>query len=339
MRLENLAARDAQLTLTVADVFRFPVLADQAGLLQPLAQAKLPEPFELMMTSGAVSFADLVTSVAEQCRVSRSQVEDTYPCTPLKEEMMCVSLSGQRTQMGQEVTQLAESLDILRFRSACNRVFQRFPILRTWIVRHSDKLVQVVIQESLDWKLPKSLPEYVAADARQPPALGKPLTRWALTSEPSSSPGRGHCIITIHHALFDGIALHHILGAILDAYQAIPLPQDVNGLLDDLTQATRELALALMTDSGSAPPNSTKTECSHFYSSDFAWFSGSKISIQINFPAYQTVLAASPHFLLNMVSAFSPKAEIFLMSVSQRVRKIGLQNHASVHDLEQLERC
>lgn len=126
MRLVNLAARDAQLTLTVADVFRFPVLADQAGLLQPLAQAKLPEPFELMMTSGAVSFADLVTSVAEQCRVSRSQVEDTYPCTPLQEEMMCVSLSEQRTQMGQEVTQLAESLDILRSRAHVIGYFNGF---------------------------------------------------------------------------------------------------------------------------------------------------------------------------------------------------------------------
>lgn len=174
-------------------------------------------PFELMIP-GACLVEDLVASVAEQCGVCRSQVEDIYPCSPLQDEMMRDSLSGHRTQMGQEVTQLAEDLDLPRYQSACARVFRQFPILRTRFARHSCKLVQVVIREDLDWQRPKSLAEYVAADAQQPPALGKPLTRWALTSEPCS-----HCILTMHHAMFDGISLGHILGVILAAYQSIPL--------------------------------------------------------------------------------------------------------------------
>ncbi|KAB8263611.1 hypothetical protein BDV32DRAFT_146425 [Aspergillus pseudonomiae] len=219
MRLVNRAARDAQLTLTVADVFKCPVLADQASLVRPLVQTRNLVPFELM-APGDLQIEDLVAYVAEKCGVLHDQVEDIYPCTPLQDEMMRDSLSGDRTQMGQEVILLAEDLDLPRYLSACARVFQRFPILRTRFVQHSDRLIQVVIRETLSWQRPESLAAYVEADAKEAPALNKPLTRWALTSDST------HCILTMHHSIFDGISLGHILGAIYAVYQSIPLPPD-----------------------------------------------------------------------------------------------------------------
>lgn len=217
MRLVNMAARDAQLTLTVANVFKFPVLADQAGLLQPLKETKHMAPFEMMVQKG-IPVKDLVDLVAEQCEVSRDQVEDSFPCTPLQEEMMRDSLSHDRTQLGQEVVQLDQNLDLKRFVDAVSRVFRQFPILRTRFVKHSGSLVQVVIREDIDWKRPASLEEYVKADSQEPPALGKHLARWALTQDNT------HFILTLHHAIFDGITLGRILGAVYAVYQSIPLP-------------------------------------------------------------------------------------------------------------------
>jgi len=217
MRLVNLAARDAQVTLTVANIFESPVLADQARLLRPLSQTKHLTPLELMTRKGS-SIEDLVASAAQECGVRPDQIEDIYPCTPLQEEMMRDSLSGDRTQMGQEVVQLSEDLDLFRYQYACACVFGRFPILRTRFVEDSGKLVQVVIREELVWRRPTSLAEYTAQDSRERPALGKPLVRWALTSDST------HFIWSLHHAMFDGITLGHIQGAIYAVYQSIPLP-------------------------------------------------------------------------------------------------------------------
>ncbi|GIJ84908.1 nonribosomal peptide synthase [Aspergillus pseudoviridinutans] len=217
MRLVNLAARDLRLTLTVTDVFNSPILADQANLLRPLVQAKHIAPFDLVI-DGDLPIQDLVDSVAKQCELTSDQVEDVYPCTPYQEEMIRDSLYGTRTQTGQEVIQLARDLDLSRYMSACARVFQRCPILRTRFVETSGKLLQVVIREDLPWQRPTSLAAYLEADNQEPPSLGKPLARWALTLDGT------HLILTMHHAVFDGISLGQIFGAIYAVYQSIPLP-------------------------------------------------------------------------------------------------------------------
>jgi hypothetical protein len=172
MRLVNIAARDLRLTLTVADVFKSPVLAEQATRLQPLVQTKHVAPFELMM-DGDLLIQNLVDSVAKQYELTFAKVDDIYPCAPYQEEMLHDSLYGERTQMGQEVVQLASDLDLPRYMSACARVFKRFPILRTRIIEDSGKLLQVVIREDLTWEQPTSLPAYLEAESQERLSLGK----------------------------------------------------------------------------------------------------------------------------------------------------------------------
>ncbi|CAG8038857.1 unnamed protein product [Penicillium olsonii] len=243
MRLVNIAARDLRLTLTVADVFKSPILSEQAALLRPLVQTKHVAPFELMMNDD-VPIQELVQSAAKQCELASEKVEDIYPCAPYQEEMMRDSLDTERTQMGQEVIQLSDDLDIPRYMSACARIFQRFPILRTRIVEDSGRLLQVVVQEDLPWQRPASIAEYLEADTQERPALGRPLVRWAITSDET------HLILTMHHSIFDGISLGQILGSIYAVYQSIPLPpvnltfatllgkihQSQGGLSDDSNQ-------------------------------------------------------------------------------------------------------
>ncbi|KAM0716215.1 hypothetical protein Q7P37_007660 [Cladosporium fusiforme] len=217
MRLVNLAAREAQLTLTVANIFEHPVLADQARQLRPLQKTKHSAPFELM-EGGEASSEDVITFIAQQCGVHHDQIEDILTCTPLQEEMMRDSLSGDRTQLGQEVVQLSEDLDLARFTEACASVFSHFPILRTRFVQYSGKMFQVIVREDLSWQRPTSLAEYTKMDSAEHPALGKPLVRWALTAD------KMYFIWTLHHAMFDGITLGNIQGAIYAHYQSIPMP-------------------------------------------------------------------------------------------------------------------
>lgn len=217
IKLVNIAARDLRLTLTVADVFRCPVLADQATRLRPLVQTKHVAPFELIMHRD-LPIQDLMDSVAKRCGVTSDKVEDVYPCARYQEEMMLDSLYSERTQMGQEVIQLSSDLDISRYMSACVRVFQRFPILRTRIIEVSGNLLQVVVREDLHWQRPTSIPAYLEADSQERPSLGKPLSRWAFASDGT------HLILTMHHSIFDGTSLGQILSAIYAVYQSIPLP-------------------------------------------------------------------------------------------------------------------
>lgn len=217
MRLVNLAARDAQLTLTVANIFEHPVLADQARQLRRVRKTKHSAPFELV-NGGEASVVDVITFAAQQCGVHHDQIEDILACTPLQGEMMRDSLSGDRTQLAQEVVQLSEDLDLARFTEACGSVFTRFPILRTRFVEYSGKLLQVIVREDLSWQRPTSLAEYKKLDAEECPALMKPLVRWALTADNT------HFIWMLHHAMFDGITLGNIQGAIYAHYQSIPMP-------------------------------------------------------------------------------------------------------------------
>lgn len=128
------------------------------------------------------------------------------------------SLSSDRTQMGQEVVEISEELDVVRYQDACACVYRRFPILRTRFIEHSSRLVQVVVREDLCWQRPTSLVEYMVLDSRERLALGKLLTRWALQSNST------YFILSLHHAMFDGITLGYILGAVYAVYQSIPLP-------------------------------------------------------------------------------------------------------------------
>jgi aryl carrier-like protein len=106
MKLVAMARRRGA-TLTVADVFNHPVLAELATVIRIDRRVvpKIIQPFELLL-SGTKTAADVIREVADQSQVDPSQVVDAYPCTPLQEGLCALSVRDPRAYKARVVYKL-----------------------------------------------------------------------------------------------------------------------------------------------------------------------------------------------------------------------------------------
>ncbi|KAM4056693.1 AMP-binding enzyme [Hirsutella rhossiliensis] len=237
--------RSMGLTLTVADILQNPRLASMASCAVPTSSSAANE-----QDSGAVDAAvslveatpdealrdKLLAEFSEQCGVRKDGIVAIYPCTPLQEEMMELSLRGETSQFAHELARLWQTLDLARYRNAWEEVFQLHPILRTRFVQssHDGKLKQVVVDEELKWEAPSDFNGYMAHNFSRTLRLGERLARWGLYREKRASqsglsePGGSQMlIISLHHSLFDGITLHQVFEDLYKAYQGHELARNL----------------------------------------------------------------------------------------------------------------
>ncbi|KAL8826241.1 MAG: hypothetical protein Q9191_003926, partial [Dirinaria sp. TL-2023a] len=210
------AARRAGLNITVANIFENPLLSDMA-----LAVGETPaeiiivdlEPFSLALIEGSEDLSVLVKNAAAQCGVEDSSIEDIYPCTPLQEGMITLSLQNDTAYMAQRLFALPKETDIERFKDAWRQVVALHPILRTRIVPAKNSgALQVVINEEILWQRPESLNTYLEKDKATPIGYGSPLVRFAM------DPEQHHFIWTAHHALYDGFSANVIFNQVEQIY-------------------------------------------------------------------------------------------------------------------------
>lgn len=213
MRLVALARQEG-LTLTVGQVFDHPVLSDLALTLDlgvPVADEVIetPEPFSLL----AIQDNQTIRQVAaEQCNVSVDRIEDIYPCTPLQQGLMTLSLRRPGEYVFQQSYNLPPGLDINRWRAAWETTVQSNPILRTRVIEVKQPL-QAVIRDSFFW-------EWIAESdgpAQEKMGLGHSLIQLASTRnlEPDQ-PNR--FFLAMHHGLYDGWTLSSIMDQVHAAY-------------------------------------------------------------------------------------------------------------------------
>lgn len=231
MKLVGIARKQHGIVMAVADIFRHPVLADQATF-QSTSQKGLANeiisPFSLIKRGDDQSPDTIRTEIANVCGLGDgSLIEDAYPCTSLQEGL--ISLTGQRTgdYTMQAVLELAADVDLDTFKTAWQSVASSTPILRTRIVHHSSvlasSLVQVVYKENIEWRQARSLEDYLRKDKDESMGLGDRLARFALIQ---GSPDRPRYMVwTLHHAVYDGWSLPLLVEAAGNAYQGLPLPK------------------------------------------------------------------------------------------------------------------
>ncbi|PYH77105.1 nonribosomal peptide synthetase [Aspergillus uvarum CBS 121591] len=204
------AARKYEHTLTVADVFRHPTLMDQATVLRkslPADDLGTYLPFSMLENRSGI-----LPSVAQQCSVSTAEVEDIYPCTPLQEGLMALSAQTPGSYVSQHVFRLKADTDIARLQTAWQVTVRDHAILRTRIVTSSGgRLLQAVLRRGIDIQDLHDLDTYLAKDSRDVMGGGGPLARVAMNSS--------YCVITLHHALYDGVSLPLILDHLQDVYR------------------------------------------------------------------------------------------------------------------------
>ena len=221
------AARRAGLKITVAEIFTNPVLRHMAvaakeattatGILNELKQ------FSLAPVNDRDALFRLIKEAAMCCEVGDDKIEDIFPCTPLQEGMITLSLQTHNAYMAQRVFRLPEDMDVERFKDAWQQLVAAHPILRTRIIpAKSYCALQIVIKEEIAWQRPAALDIYLEEDKDKPVSYGTPLTRFAIDAE------QRHFIWTAHHALYDGFSANLLFSQLENIYTSGSISKPVS---------------------------------------------------------------------------------------------------------------
>ncbi|KAL2788506.1 hypothetical protein BJX66DRAFT_340179 [Aspergillus keveii] len=229
MRLVALArSADPPIMLTVGDIFKHQVLSGMAKLVDAsettiysaAAEVALA-PFSLWNGSESVDQSRL-ERIASQCNVGAKNIEDVYPCTPIQEGLMAITAQHPQAYISHWVFRLDNNIDVTRFTSAWNQLYDMTPILRTRIVQDSEGgTLQVIVRDRLTWtKVQSELQSYIAEDSTLSMSFGDPLMRFAIVTS-----GEAHFFVwTAHHSTYDGWTARKLMEAASAIYfsQAAP---------------------------------------------------------------------------------------------------------------------
>ncbi|ENI04720.1 hypothetical protein COCC4DRAFT_40817 [Bipolaris maydis ATCC 48331] len=221
MRLVAMA-REEDMQITVAKVFQYPKVIQLAAVAQE--HVHIPRdniaPFSLL--DPEVDATQTHQDVANSCKVDRGLVEDIYPCSPLQEGLMSLTVKRPGDYIMQTVLELRPDVEEAAFQIAWEKTVQSLQILRTRIVVHKTLgLLQAVVADKMKWAEADDLATYLAQDKLLSMQLGEPLARYALVRD--SHKEKRWFVWTIHHAIYDGWALAHILNAVQTAYNGAEL--------------------------------------------------------------------------------------------------------------------
>ncbi|EFY90995.1 peptide synthetase [Metarhizium acridum CQMa 102] len=228
-------ARANHLSISVADIFRFPKLSEMAKAIQEVVftPATDIEPFSLLR--GQHSSEDIIQIAASLCGVETEAIEDVYPCTSLQKGLFSITIRDPGAYIAQKVFQLRETLDLDRFKSAWQTLADMHPILRTRIL---DTDLQVVVRESLAWQSASTLRAYLQDDLAKNMNFGKPLSRYAIVE--------GHFIWTAHHAVYDAWSNQLLFDQLRSIYHddGIPKPVPYSKFIEHLENIDQSASMA-----------------------------------------------------------------------------------------------
>ncbi|RHZ60208.1 nonribosomal peptide synthase Pes1 [Aspergillus thermomutatus] len=213
------AANSRGISLTFADVYEDPVflnMAKRCDTWQEKSTRQTVTPFSLLPSS--VDREQLLEEVADQCDVPRASIVDLYPCSPVQEGLLTLSVKQNGAYIAQPIFRLSEGIDLDKFKAAWQQVVDELDILRTRIV-HTESLnfLQAVVdKEEISWASATTLNELIAESPDLPKHNGGRLTGYAI-AESQTCPDR-YFVWTIHHALYDGWSIPLVLKRVEEVY-------------------------------------------------------------------------------------------------------------------------
>ncbi|KAF3492424.1 nonribosomal peptide synthetase [Arthroderma uncinatum] len=211
------AAHKRGLHLTVADIFNAYTLSEIAACMGPASKLSLLEnsceyvPFSLL--GNLDNQQNLLHLAVQQCAVEKAEIEDIYPATPLQEGLMALSIQNPNAYVSQHVFDFANGVDPQRVGKAWQETVRTNGILRTRMISVSTGSFQVVLRSGIEISTTQDLEQYLRDDKERPMALGKPLIRLCLSSS--------FVVLTLHHAIYDGVSLKLLLGHFNKLYQGL----------------------------------------------------------------------------------------------------------------------
>nr|ADY16697.1 TqaA [Penicillium aethiopicum] len=225
-------ARAAGVELTATHIFAASNLGDLALIAAELGQAKSSEtdsnePFVLL---DAQSKPELITFAASVCGVEAAQIENMYPCTPLQEGMVALSVSKPGAYIARFIHRLEPHVDIGSLRRAWEAVVQACPIMRTRMVTDPDgsRMFQVVLRESFLWDDMNSDIEvnwdmYMKPQPTDALLFGAPLVHAGILAGSDSAsfesdPSASYFVVMMHHCICDRWASGLMMNLLEKAY-------------------------------------------------------------------------------------------------------------------------
>ncbi|KAF2021067.1 acetyl-CoA synthetase-like protein [Aaosphaeria arxii CBS 175.79] len=196
------AAGKQNIRLNVANIMMNPTLAGMAKTAQVVSSDETDDIPAFSLLPKGWNVDNAIAEVASACGISKDQVDDIYPCTPLQEGLIALSTKNSGGFVAQRALELPLAT-ATRLRDAFRVAVAESPVLRTRIVSATGRgLVQVVAKGSLTDFEDDNLERYLEQDRQTPMGLGTPLFRFALIS--GSGKEKAQVVLTMHHAIYDG---------------------------------------------------------------------------------------------------------------------------------------
>ncbi|PPJ56152.1 hypothetical protein CBER1_09180 [Cercospora berteroae] len=208
------AIRQSGRSLTVADVFKHPILQDLAQQIKGhiTESVHVPKPFSLLK-SRQRDLNHVRNSAAVTMGLSPADVEDIYPCTPLQEGLLALAARRHGAYTAEFYQKLDSAINLDRFKHAWKMVEEATPILRTrFLDLEGYGIVQCVVRDTSKWKEDEPQPEVQSSNR----VLGVPLSEVALHTDQRS--GNVVWRWRIHHALYDEPTVDLVLASLRQAY-------------------------------------------------------------------------------------------------------------------------
>jgi aryl carrier-like protein len=197
------AARQQRLSITVDLIFKNPTLSEMALIIRDQVKevSEIP-PYSLLNTREVENISNEAVS---QCRTTKDDIEDVYPCTPQQIYWIDGGINSQEHQ-AQCVYDVPASLDLDRFRGAWDSVAKAHDILRTRIISTPSGYFNVVLKTGLEWRTETSLEEYLKEDRIAIMGFGDRLQRFCIVSDDYL--GKQFFVFTAQHSSYDAWSLY-----------------------------------------------------------------------------------------------------------------------------------
>ncbi|KAH8602265.1 nonribosomal peptide synthase [Bisporella sp. PMI_857] len=263
-------ARDEDLALTVASIFRHPTFADLARVVQladatnaPLditglseykeiqeiraqtIQNSLYQPYSLLETTNAHEFVQ--DNISPKARTFRGGIIDVFPVTDFQALAVTGTLMEAKWMLNYFHLSGDGPLDLKKFKAAIYRLVETFEILRTVFVPYGNRFYQVVLRKLQPTILVQEcddLDDYTASlqksDQGNGPRLGESFLKFAIAKEKGSL--RHRIIIRMSHAQYDGVCMPTILAGLQKGYQGLSIssPPPYSGYVRDAARKTTD---------------------------------------------------------------------------------------------------
>ncbi|KAL8792919.1 MAG: hypothetical protein Q9195_004496 [Heterodermia aff. obscurata] len=218
MKLVSLA-RTHEISLTVSDIFKHPVLKSMSLIVDSNVGSHQTEISPFSILSSDTPVPTLVEEASRVCKVETAMIEDIYPCTSLQEGMTALSVSRPGSYVNRYIEKIPSDVEITRLCKAWQNVYTSCPILRTRIFQHKiSGSLQVVIKGGISWTQSRNLDRYLGEDRSVVMECGDPFIRFGVIETRAPSDNR-YLVITAHHALYDAWSMQLIFEQVEKLYR------------------------------------------------------------------------------------------------------------------------